>query len=391
MSEKVRYYLEQSITELQDLKKRGIFDDGELKIIMKRRTDYEHRITSRTVRSSEFLSYANYEMNVEKLRSIRLRRLKKQGSSLGSGVSDWAGSRRITFIFDRATKRFPQDLGLWMRLIEYGKQQNAPNVVNKSMSSMLKLHPTNPEVWVLVAKYQAENNASIQEARAVLQRGLRFNADSSYLWLEYMRLELIYAAKILARRKLLGIKSAHSIEEGELKKDSQLDLSAFDVAAAEKEIKNLPDVNIDVLGDVSSNPVLRGEVALAVFDAAISQIDAADQVDFCDRSLEIFDNFTLFDRAHLCNHVIVWAEANVPNDGKVQLWRVSLPVRFCSNTSPELPQQLRLLFNLYSKKANHPHQMKDALREYLASRFLESAEGLDQSLKQAVEMFISKM
>lgn len=381
------------MAELQDLKKRGIFEENELKIIMRRRTDYEHRITSRTAKSTDFLSYANHEINVEKLRALRLKRLRKGGSITGSGVSDWAGSRRISFILDRATKKFPRNLSLWIRLIEYAKEQNSPNVVNKSMSSMLKFHPTNPEVWVFVAKYQAENNASIQEARAVLQRGLRFNADSSYLWLEYMRLELIYAAKILARRKLLGIKSAHSIENGELKKPSQLDFSAFDVAAAEKELNNLPDINIDILGDMSSNPVLRGEVALAVFDAAINQVEADDQIEFCKQSLEILENFTVFDRIHLSNHIIQWAEANRPGDSRVHLWRLSLPVRYCSNVSVELPQQLRLLFNLYSKMSSHPREVKELLREYLTDRFLlgsASAE-LDQSLKQAVELFIRQM
>lgn len=394
MSEKVRYYLEQSVTELQDLKKRGIFGDEELKIIMKRRTEYEHRITARTAKPSEFLAYANYEINVDKLRTLRVKRLRKAGSLSGSGVSDWAGSRRIMFIFDRGTKKFPQNLNLWMRTIDYAKQQNAVNVINKSMSSMLKLHPTNPEVWVYVAKYQAEDNASIQEARAVLQRGLRFNADSVYLWAEYMRLELIYVAKILARRKLLGIQSARKSEEKEQNKEAQLDLSTSDVVAVESELKNLPDINIDILGDVSVNPALRGDVALAVFDAGAAQLPDADQMELSERALDIFDLFTALDRTYLCDHVIQWASQNRANDPKVKVWALTLPVRHCARNSSQLPDQLRILFNLYSKEQKHSLEVRQLLREYLTDRFLADAASeppLDENLRQAIELFLRKL
>lgn len=71
MAEKVRYYLEQSVPELEDLKAKGLFDKNEITMIMRRRTDFEHRIQGRGSKPRDFLKYADFEGNLEKLRKKR--------------------------------------------------------------------------------------------------------------------------------------------------------------------------------------------------------------------------------------------------------------------------------------------------------------------------------
>lgn len=388
MSEKVRHYLEQSLGEIEDLKKREIFTEDELHSIIKRRTDYEHRLLARNVKPSEFMAYANYEINVEKLRKLRVNRMKKQGNLKGTRKENFMTARRINFIFERATRRFPSNLGLWTKAVDFARSQKMVNVVNKELTQMLRLHPTEPEVWVYVAKYQAENNSSIVEARAVLQKGLRFNPDSPYLWLEYMRLELIYVAKILARRKLLGISRAQQDEKKELESNDNLELTGEDLNEAEREIKNLPDINMEILGDAKSNPVLRGDVALVVFDAATAQ--KFDKREFCVEALKIIDEFTALDRLHLANHVIEWATSNL-DTAESWLWSVTLPVRYVSVEDPEFPDQLRQMFAQYNK-VKKPG-LAQLLRDYLADNFLsgENGEKVDGPLRKAIELFVKKL
>ena len=40
------------------------------------------------------------------------------------------------------------------------------------------------ELWVLAAKWEMEDNASMENARGLLQRALRFNQESKLLWQE---------------------------------------------------------------------------------------------------------------------------------------------------------------------------------------------------------------
>jgi len=68
MAEKIRYYLEQSVPELEDLQRKKLFAKNEITMIMRRRTDFEHRIQGRGTKPRDFLKYAEFETNLEKLR-----------------------------------------------------------------------------------------------------------------------------------------------------------------------------------------------------------------------------------------------------------------------------------------------------------------------------------
>lgn len=388
MSDRVRYYLEGSVKEIQDLKSRGIFEQNELAKIMKRRTEYEHRLLSRKVKPEDFLAYAKYEMQVDKLRQLRIKRLKLGGKK---SVSDWSGSRRINFTLERGTKRFPASLKIWMSVVDYAHSKQSVNVVKKALSSMLKLHPTNPEVWVYVAKYQVEQNASVPEARAVLQRGLRINPQSQFLWLEYMRLELIYVAKIMARRKLLGIDYARKEEIAENEKPSAEDeLTSEDLARANADaLRDLPDVNIEVLGDAESNPALRGDVALAIFDAGLARFSENENIrkEFVRKTLDLFDQFSSMNRQYLCSHV--FESLHNTSDPEIESWEVLLPIRYTPATDPSFPDLLRQVFNLYERSSKSV-ELKDRMRTALAEKVLEPAD-VDSNLQKAVQIFFGKL
>lgn len=73
--ERVHHQLESSLPELKDLQNKGIFSPQEIKLIIKRRTDYEIQLVRRQPRKKDFLEYIEYEMALEKLRKKRLERL----------------------------------------------------------------------------------------------------------------------------------------------------------------------------------------------------------------------------------------------------------------------------------------------------------------------------
>lgn len=411
MADKVRYYLEQSVGELEDLEKRGIFTRQELAIVMRRRTDFEHRINGRTAKPRDFLRYAEYEMNVEQLRKKRLRRMhgtdkKNGGGDDGApkkgGVSDWAGPRRIMFIFDRGTRKFTGDIPLWLQYLEYAKKQKAVNVVNKIFSRMLQLHPTKPSVWVLAAKHEAEVNAAMKSARSIMQRGLRFNADSEQLWLEYIKLELIYVSKILARRKLLGLRVDDSVQEekvvadegedGHVELPGEDELTAKDIVKA--ELKSLPEVDISMLGDVSKNPALRGDVALIVFDAAIEALPGAEhKVSFAHKALSLFDEFEDLDRQHLCEHVVQYLLARDKASTEAQVLHVMLPVRHTAHDSVAFPDLLKLVMARYNGLDTKTPELRAAVRDHVTDKYLapELVPPLDANIRLVLKAFVKKL
>ena len=60
------------------------------------------------------------------------------------------------------------------------------------------------ELWISAAKFEMETNASMDTARSLLQRGLRFNPKSKNLWLEvnvfYMD-DTLHLFTVLPKRK----------------------------------------------------------------------------------------------------------------------------------------------------------------------------------------------
>ena len=53
----------------------------------------------------------------------------------------------------------------------------------------LQLHPNQPGLFILAASHELEHH-SPSAARVLLQRGIRMNAESIDLWIEYLKMEL---------------------------------------------------------------------------------------------------------------------------------------------------------------------------------------------------------
>lgn len=104
----------------------------------------------------------------------------------------------------------------------------------------IQLHPAVPGLWIYAAVWEAEHNSNISAARALMQQGLRMCPKSELLWLEYFRMELIFAEKVKARRIVLGInapeKTPAITESGEAEEEQDILESGGDVQVASTKI-----------------------------------------------------------------------------------------------------------------------------------------------------------
>ena len=252
---------------------------------------------------SDYARYAEYEMNLETLRRKRTKRT-------GQKHAVHFGQKRISFILDRATRKFHGDVGLWMQYFDYSRKQKAYKKVAQILTSLLRLHPTKPELWIYAAKYVMEDQGDITGARSYMQRGLRFCKQSKDLWLEYARLELIYIAKIAGRREVLGLNS-HLDEQASYRAldDSGGDHIALPGITAEDINPNLSTDNSldqDILQNLSKTPVLTGAIPIAIFDAAMDNFkDVSFGERFYDMAIE-FNNISCIGQLskHIANALI---------------------------------------------------------------------------------------
>ncbi|KAK9460648.1 U3 small nucleolar RNA-associated protein 6-domain-containing protein [Lipomyces oligophaga] len=209
MSEKIRYYLEQTLPELEALQKLRLFSREEINSITRRRTEFEHRIGNRGTVLLDYLKYVQFEMNLDLLRRKRIGRLTAVTASndgdeaaqkVAASVASWSGNQRILYVFNRATTRFPGNIDLWTQYISYAQQIKARKVLNRICREMVRLHPGNPNVWVIVADHELIDNANRLAARQTLLRGMKFNPNSKLIAQAYEKLEEDVRQAVLASK-----------------------------------------------------------------------------------------------------------------------------------------------------------------------------------------------
>ncbi|KAH3873448.1 hypothetical protein DPMN_036683 [Dreissena polymorpha] len=259
MAEYVEQSTEEMLPELEQMCRVGLFTKKETSKILEKRKGHEYKLRRKQKQKEDFLQYIQYETNL--LALVRKRR-DRTGYTHKKIEIDNNITSRIHRLFKLALYRFPEDLKLWLSYIAFAKQLKALDLISRQYSKMLAVHDKKPDLWLSAAKWEFEDNNNSDNARKLLQRGLRFNPEARKLWLEYYRMELLYAEKTRKRRELL--------ELGE---------------------------------DENSDTVLSGQVAFVVFDQARQAIP--DDVSFLVQFLpicQLFD-FTKDHEADICKEL----------------------------------------------------------------------------------------
>lgn len=424
MSSNTRYLLEQSVAELDDFQKKGLFDRKEIAMIMRRKTDFEHRIQGRGGTARDFLKYSDFEINLEKLRLKRFHRLSLAGLvDLKPSISDWAGFKRIVFIFDRATRKFPADLNLWTKYIQFAKERDAIKIVYKVYAKLLQLQPRNLDAWISAAKYEFETNANAKAARDLFQRALRLNPEDKKLWLTYALFELTYVSKLLARRKVMGL-----LTEKQQQEDIKLQQNEFedrkakmddvdglkdnndvisldtDKESMQNKLEQLPEADLNVLGNPNLNPVLKGDVALTVFDLGMSellkQVDKSSREEHTFRLAEeffsIFGKFDNLNRDYLNYHILSYLQIHYPKNSKTVFIDITLPLRNVPIGDSNLAEGLQLSVNKYMayklklKSATEKENISRRFTTYLTDRYVNSNEKRSDRVDALLKAIIQK-
>lgn len=275
-------------------------------------------------------------MNLDVLRKKRVKRL-------GIRSGGFNGQRRIFFVLDRAVRRFHGDINLWVQYIEYARKQKAHKKLSMIFTDVLRLHPTNADLWVYAAKHVLDDHGDMTQARSYMQRGLRFCKSSRAIWTQYAKLELIYIAKLVARQKILGFdeERPNPVEEAGLD-DPEADMIALPSITGEDVNPSMGDnheVDQVALQNLNSTPALSGAIPLTIFDSASKNFNYDDRFgqEFFDMAWE-FQDAPCFHK--ILEHVVETLRANKPSSPRTQICYIKFPTAGISVTSAEFPRAL---------------------------------------------------
>ncbi|RVX74938.1 hypothetical protein B0A52_01215 [Exophiala mesophila] len=379
-SDKARFYLEQSVPELKEFEKKGIFTAEEITSITRKRSDFEHKINARGSTPADFARYAEFEINVDALRRKRVKRL-------GIKATNHTGKRRIFFVFDRATRKHAGDVDLWMLAIDFARKQKAYKKLQEMLTNVLRLHPTKSALWIFAAQVAVEDNGDMTEARSYMQRGLRFCKNVKNMWLQYARLEMSYIAKIHARREILGI------TDQENHKDTQPLDTAIAPTITDTDVDPQADrhqIDTAALKTLEQTPAKSGAIPMAIFDSAMAQFQDPDL------ALDFFEMVSDYDQTPtsrlVASHIEEKLGGGFPQSWQGQACRVRAPVVALDKSDPEFPVALRQSIKRLREARGNPssRELDLNIRTWL-ERLRKDEPEMDESIRIVIDSVLKSL
>jgi len=274
MADRVRKFLEEMVPELEALEQKGYFSKQEIRSIIQKRQNFEYNLQRRAALEKDYERYIEYEIDLERLRKLR----KKQRSiDSKSSLAEHCVVRRTHRIYERMLKKFKGDLDLWNRWISFCQTSRSSRHMSQVLTRALQLHPTCAGLWTYAAVWEFEHNHNANAARILMQKGIRMCKNERVLWVEYFRMELLYAARLAARRSVLG-----------------LDESSLDEA---------------------TKTLLSGEVAKVVYSNGVSVVE--DDPVFRMKMLEVLEGIPVLDKRSLELFIVNDVKESFPSDPHV--------------------------------------------------------------------------
>ena len=238
-------------------------------------------------------------------------------------------------------------------------------------------------------------HADMTEARSYMQRGLRFCKGSETLWLEYMKLELHYVAKLTARQQILGIDRPSKPERpnqsmGDMNADlvKPPQINTEDIRTSQDARNNVDDASIQTVAKASA---LSGAILIAIFDAAMIQFEDDDTL-----AQHLFDTVQEFDSVsclqnvlkHIADHML----SCQPSSWRTLVCYMKVSCVGIPVTSPEFPQAFGKSVKILR---GAPSAMRscmgliDALQKWL-ELFLKN-DSLDTAIRQIMLSILGQL
>ncbi|KAH7156899.1 U3 small nucleolar RNA-associated protein 6-domain-containing protein [Dactylonectria macrodidyma] len=346
VNEKARFYLERAVPQLREWEEKEIFSKDEIRTIVQKRNDFEHKVLSPGNKAHDWSSYAQWEESLESLRSKRCKRLKIRHLN-----SAHAGQGRTLAIFERGVSRHQGSGELWREYLAYAARVKAAKRWRRTMTNALRMMPTDPELWVMAGRRSAQNG-DMAAARGFFMRGCRFCTTDHRLWLEYARSEMEWLEKVDKRKETK--KGGDALRPDRVDDDDELRIVDSDDEDEDGTMLPEPsDTQAKIIDKKSaqqleSNPAMDGAIPMAIFD--ISKKQGFFNAEVAETFFDMFASFTSVSvQPRISQHVLDTLDQEYPNHPSTCNIHIRQPIIGVSPVTADFPKNLREVLTRLSK------------------------------------------
>ncbi|EKJ75582.1 hypothetical protein FPSE_04225 [Fusarium pseudograminearum CS3096] len=389
VAEKARFYLERAVPQLREWEDKEIFSKDEIRTIVQKRNDYEHRVLSPGNRPSEWSSYAQWEQSLESLRTKRCKRLKIRHLN-----SAHAGQGRTLAIYERGVNRHPGSSALWREYLSYISSVKASKRWRKTMTNALRMMPTDPELWAMAGRRSAKNG-DMAAARGFFMRGCRFCTTNEQLWVEYARSEMEWLEKV-DKRKAEAKPGQDVLRPDREEEGDEMRLIDSDDEEEDDDLPEPSNIQAKVIDKQSaqqlkSNPAMDGALPIAIFD--ISKKQSFFGANTAEKFFNLFSTFTKVPaQPRISQHVLAVLDQEYPNHPATCNVHTRQPIMGVNPQTAEFPKNLRevlVRLNKYLETTTDPAELKKKTVAWIDGYL--ALDTLDEGIRAVLEHTKKKM
>ena len=107
-------------------------------------------------------------------------------------------------LYDRATRKFKDNIALWKEYLEYLVRNKAFNKLNRVIAKAVQLHPTVLDFWLIGVYTELDMKGNLFSGRKLMMQAVRNNPNTASFYIEYFRFEVKFYEKIKTRIMILN-------------------------------------------------------------------------------------------------------------------------------------------------------------------------------------------
>lgn len=204
MADKVDNIMEHMLQEFQYYQQEEIFSYREIKSIVKNRRAHEYQMFRKDAAVEYFLDAVNFEKGLWTKKNFRKATMQNKPHKFD--FQDHQIKRRIIYLYDRACRKYKQNVFLWKEYLNFLCKTRSMQKLNRVLSTVLQMHPTVIDFWLISVYTELDIKGNMFASRNLMLQAIRNNPESAIFYVEYFRFEVHFLQKIKQRQEILQSK-----------------------------------------------------------------------------------------------------------------------------------------------------------------------------------------
>uniref|UniRef100_A0A1B0DPT5 U3 small nucleolar RNA-associated protein 6 homolog n=1 Tax=Phlebotomus papatasi TaxID=29031 RepID=A0A1B0DPT5_PHLPP len=213
MAELVEYRKEKILPEYEQMKRIELFDDEEIREIIRKRNSLNGKIARQNKALRDYLEFIKYERDLISL--IQKRRKTRNIQEKKRNV-EYAIAVRIKQLYNQAAERFPQNVRIWEEFLKFAKMFKFVKDISNILDRMIQLHGDKPDMWLRAVIWEYEQTQDMERVKHFMLGGLQRHPDNTKLYYKFLKIKLLEADKIQEQTEARLQERNHLLEQAKI-------------------------------------------------------------------------------------------------------------------------------------------------------------------------------